>query len=212
MPRRLLQLEAGEGIGHHKVGERAVVQVVDGRVSVEASGETVECGAGALLTFERASRTGFARSTMRACCCFSAMAGAGPLRRRRRGGDTRPGERRRRADVLLTAGAARAIRERSKEQGRLPRQHEADWLAAILTTYAQLAQPASRHETTRAGADRARLASGGGARRGPLGSSAMSKVGRDRRVTWRRRRSMAGVRFAAHRSRRFGRRGLRRCR
>ena len=39
-------------MGDHKVRERAVVQVVDGRVSVEASGETVECGAGALLTFE----------------------------------------------------------------------------------------------------------------------------------------------------------------
>src|SRR5580765_4379390 len=48
----ILELERGEEMGDHKVRERAVVQVVSGRVSVDASGEKVECGAGTLLTFE----------------------------------------------------------------------------------------------------------------------------------------------------------------
>jgi quercetin dioxygenase-like cupin family protein len=48
----VVELEGGEEMGEHKVRERAVVQVVDGRVSVEVSGETFECGAGTLLAFE----------------------------------------------------------------------------------------------------------------------------------------------------------------
>lgn len=48
----ILELESGEEMGDHKVRERAVVQVVSGRVSVDAAGETVECDAGTLLTFE----------------------------------------------------------------------------------------------------------------------------------------------------------------
>jgi quercetin dioxygenase-like cupin family protein len=48
----ILELEGGEEMGDHKVRERAVVQVVSGRVSADASGETVECGAGTLITFE----------------------------------------------------------------------------------------------------------------------------------------------------------------
>jgi quercetin dioxygenase-like cupin family protein len=48
----IVELTGGEEMGDHKVRERAVVHVVSGRVSVEASGETVECGAGTLLTFE----------------------------------------------------------------------------------------------------------------------------------------------------------------
>ncbi|MGE5272921.1 MAG: AraC family ligand binding domain-containing protein [Verrucomicrobiota bacterium] len=48
----ILELEGDEEMGDHRVRERAVVQVVGGRISVEASGETVECGAGTLLTFE----------------------------------------------------------------------------------------------------------------------------------------------------------------
>ena len=39
-------------MGDHKVRERAVVQIVSGRIAVEASGRTVECGVGTLLTFE----------------------------------------------------------------------------------------------------------------------------------------------------------------
>ena len=48
----VLELEGGEEMGDHRVRERAVVQVVSGRVSVEASGETAECPAGTLITFE----------------------------------------------------------------------------------------------------------------------------------------------------------------
>ena len=51
-----LELESGETMGDHRVRERAVVQVVTGRVSIESSGETVECDAGTLLTFEPGER------------------------------------------------------------------------------------------------------------------------------------------------------------
>jgi quercetin dioxygenase-like cupin family protein len=42
-------------MGDHHVRERAVVQVVSGRVSIESSGEAVECNAGA-LTFAPSER------------------------------------------------------------------------------------------------------------------------------------------------------------
>jgi quercetin dioxygenase-like cupin family protein len=48
----VLDLLRGDGIGDHRVRERAVVQVISGRVSVEAAGETVECDAGTLMTFD----------------------------------------------------------------------------------------------------------------------------------------------------------------
>ena len=47
-----LDLQAGETMGDHQVRERAVVQIVTGRVTVEASGEKAECDAGTLITFE----------------------------------------------------------------------------------------------------------------------------------------------------------------
>lgn len=47
----VVELEAGEAMGDHNVRERAVVQVVSGRVSIEASGRTAECPAGTLVTF-----------------------------------------------------------------------------------------------------------------------------------------------------------------
>jgi len=47
----LLELDGGEEMGDHRVRERAVVHVVEGRVSIDASGETAECGAGTLVTF-----------------------------------------------------------------------------------------------------------------------------------------------------------------
>lgn len=46
-----IELERGETMGDHHVRERAVVHVVSGRVTVEASGETVECSPGTLITF-----------------------------------------------------------------------------------------------------------------------------------------------------------------
>jgi quercetin dioxygenase-like cupin family protein len=47
-----LDLGAGEQLPEHQVRERAVVQVISGRVAVDASGETVECETGTLLTFD----------------------------------------------------------------------------------------------------------------------------------------------------------------
>ncbi|HEX5468216.1 MAG TPA: cupin domain-containing protein [Gaiellaceae bacterium] len=46
-----IELESGETMGNHHVRERAVVQVIGGRVAIEVSGETTECAAGTLVTF-----------------------------------------------------------------------------------------------------------------------------------------------------------------
>lgn len=51
-----VELEAGEAMGEHHVRERALVQVVAGRVSIEASGEAVECGAGTLVALAPSER------------------------------------------------------------------------------------------------------------------------------------------------------------
>jgi quercetin dioxygenase-like cupin family protein len=48
----VLDLETGETMGNHQVRERAVVQVVTGRVLIESSGEAITCDAGALVIFE----------------------------------------------------------------------------------------------------------------------------------------------------------------
>ena len=52
----VIDLEGGQAMGEHHVRERAVVQVVSGRVSIESSGETVECDAGTLVAFEPSER------------------------------------------------------------------------------------------------------------------------------------------------------------
>lgn len=52
----VIDLESGEGLGDHEVRERAVVEVVTGRVSMESNEETVECDAGTLVTFEPGER------------------------------------------------------------------------------------------------------------------------------------------------------------
>jgi quercetin dioxygenase-like cupin family protein len=51
-----LDLDAGEELADHHVRERAVVQVISGRVSIAASGETVECDAGTLVKLEPGER------------------------------------------------------------------------------------------------------------------------------------------------------------
>ena len=51
-----LDLGAGEELPEHHVRERAVVQVISGRVAIDASGETVECEAGTLVTFDPGER------------------------------------------------------------------------------------------------------------------------------------------------------------
>jgi quercetin dioxygenase-like cupin family protein len=48
----VVDLGEGEEMGDHQVRERAVVEVVNGRVEVESSGERVVCDAGTLLNFE----------------------------------------------------------------------------------------------------------------------------------------------------------------
>lgn len=53
-----IELERGESMGDHHVRERALVQVVRGRVAIEASGESAECGAGTLVAFERGEHHG----------------------------------------------------------------------------------------------------------------------------------------------------------
>ncbi|HEX5250753.1 MAG TPA: cupin domain-containing protein [Gaiellales bacterium] len=47
-----IELAAGEAMGDHHVRERAVVHVASGRVEIEASGESAECGPGTLVTFD----------------------------------------------------------------------------------------------------------------------------------------------------------------
>jgi quercetin dioxygenase-like cupin family protein len=48
----VVDLESGEAMGDHQVRERAVVQVVRGRVSIGSPGELVECDAGTLVNFD----------------------------------------------------------------------------------------------------------------------------------------------------------------
>jgi quercetin dioxygenase-like cupin family protein len=48
----VVDLASGEELGDHRVRERAVVKVVTGRVVLESSGETAECDAGTLVTFD----------------------------------------------------------------------------------------------------------------------------------------------------------------
>jgi quercetin dioxygenase-like cupin family protein len=51
-----LDLGAGEELPDHHVRERAVVQVMSGRVTIAASGETVECETGTVVTFDPGER------------------------------------------------------------------------------------------------------------------------------------------------------------
>ncbi len=51
-----LDLSSGEHLPDHHVRERAVVQVISGRVAIDASGETVECEAGTVVTFDPGER------------------------------------------------------------------------------------------------------------------------------------------------------------
>ena len=52
----VLDLRSGEHLPDHHVRERAVVQVISGRVAIDASGETVECDTGTLVTFDPGER------------------------------------------------------------------------------------------------------------------------------------------------------------
>lgn len=48
----LLDLQEREEMGDHRVHERAIVEVVSGRLEVTVGGDSVECDAGTLITFE----------------------------------------------------------------------------------------------------------------------------------------------------------------
>jgi quercetin dioxygenase-like cupin family protein len=48
----LIGLDPGQELGEHQVKESAFLLVVDGRVRVEAGGETVDAGAGELIRFD----------------------------------------------------------------------------------------------------------------------------------------------------------------
>jgi quercetin dioxygenase-like cupin family protein len=52
----VIDLRAGEGLANHHVRERAVVEVISGRVSVETGEEAVECEAGTLVMFAPGER------------------------------------------------------------------------------------------------------------------------------------------------------------
>lgn len=48
----VIDLERGEELGEHNVRERAVLEVLAGRVSIESAGENAECETGTLVTFD----------------------------------------------------------------------------------------------------------------------------------------------------------------
>ena len=52
----VLDLRRGEEMGDHHVRERAVMEVISGRLSIEAGAETLECEAGTLVTFDPGER------------------------------------------------------------------------------------------------------------------------------------------------------------
>jgi quercetin dioxygenase-like cupin family protein len=52
----VLDFRAGEEIGNHQVRERALIEVLSGRVSIETADEIVECEAGTLLMLEPSER------------------------------------------------------------------------------------------------------------------------------------------------------------
>jgi quercetin dioxygenase-like cupin family protein len=52
----VIDLQSGESMGEHQVHENAVVEVVSGRVAVEADGREVECDPGTLVVFEPGER------------------------------------------------------------------------------------------------------------------------------------------------------------
>ncbi|MEO9176340.1 MAG: cupin domain-containing protein, partial [Gaiellales bacterium] len=52
----VLELLRDEDMPEHHVRERAVLEVISGRVSITTDGETVECDAGTLVTFDPGER------------------------------------------------------------------------------------------------------------------------------------------------------------
>jgi len=52
----VLDLQRGHDLGDHHVRERAIVQVISGRVSITTSQETIDCDTGTLITFDPGER------------------------------------------------------------------------------------------------------------------------------------------------------------
>jgi len=52
----LIALQPGQELGDHEVKEAALLAVVDGRVRVDAAGDSIEAGAGTLFRFEPEER------------------------------------------------------------------------------------------------------------------------------------------------------------
>ncbi len=48
----LLDLQEGEEMGDHRVHERAIIEIVSGRLAVTVDGDSVDCDVGTLLTFD----------------------------------------------------------------------------------------------------------------------------------------------------------------
>ena len=52
----LIGIAAGQELGDHQVFERAYMVVVDGRVQIDAGGDSLEAGPGTLVRFEEKER------------------------------------------------------------------------------------------------------------------------------------------------------------
>jgi quercetin dioxygenase-like cupin family protein len=52
----VFDLRSGEELGNHHVRERAVIEVISGRVRLEVAGATADCEAGTLLIFDPGER------------------------------------------------------------------------------------------------------------------------------------------------------------
>lgn len=52
----VVDLAGGEELGEHNVRERAVLEVISGRVSIRTGDETADCEAGTLVTFDPGER------------------------------------------------------------------------------------------------------------------------------------------------------------
>lgn len=52
----VVDLQAGEEMGDHRVRERVTVHVVEGRVDIDSRAETATCDAGTLVAFEPGER------------------------------------------------------------------------------------------------------------------------------------------------------------
>lgn len=82
----LIGLDAGQELGDHQVKEAAYVLVVDGRVRVDAGGETVEAGPGTLFQFEPDERRSVAADGgARILLLLAPWPGAGHYRGEERG-------------------------------------------------------------------------------------------------------------------------------